>query len=79
MELLDALTKKRIAAAGLGVLHVEPLKPKDPIITLPNVVLSPHHAGQAPEVLRDGLLRAVTNVENYLKGAPTDVVVAPMR
>jgi len=77
--LLDALRQGRIAAAGLDVFHEEPLKPDDPILTLPNVVLSPHNAGQTPEVIRDGLLRAVTNVENFLKGAPTDLVVAPVK
>jgi phosphoglycerate dehydrogenase-like enzyme len=77
--LLDALRQNRIAAAGLDVFHEEPVKPDDPILTLPNVVLSPHNAGQTPEVIRDGLLRAVTNVENFLKGSPTDVVVAPVK
>jgi D-3-phosphoglycerate dehydrogenase len=77
--LLDALRQGRIAAAGLDVFHEEPLKPDDPVLTLPNVVLSPHNAGQTPEVIRDGLLRAVTNVETFLKGAPTDVVVAPVK
>jgi D-3-phosphoglycerate dehydrogenase len=77
--LLDALRHGRIAAAGLDVFHEEPVKPDDPILTLPNVVLSPHNAGQTPEVIRDGLLRAVANVENFLGGTPTDVVVAPVR
>jgi D-3-phosphoglycerate dehydrogenase / 2-oxoglutarate reductase len=76
--LLDALRNGRIAAAGLDVFHEEPVKPDDPVLTLANVVLSPHNAGQTPEVIRDGLLRAVANVENFLKGAPTDVVVAPV-
>jgi phosphoglycerate dehydrogenase-like enzyme len=77
--LLDALRQGRIAAAGLDVFHEEPVKPDDPVLTLPNVVLSPHNAGQTPEVIRDGLLRAVANVESFLKGAPTDVVVAPVK
>ena len=48
------------------------------LCALPNVVLSPHNAGQTAEVIRDGLLRAVENVENFLKGRPTDVVVQPV-
>jgi D-3-phosphoglycerate dehydrogenase len=77
--LLDALGKGKIAGAGLDVFHDEPLKADDPLLRLDTVVLSPHNAGQTPEVIRDGLLRAVQNVENFLKGAPTDVVVAPVR
>jgi phosphoglycerate dehydrogenase-like enzyme len=77
--LLDALSQNRIAGAGLDVFHDEPLKPGDPLVTLPSVVLSPHNAGQTPEVIRDGLLRAIENVENYLAGKPTDVVVAPVK
>lgn len=77
--LLEALRTKRIVAAGLDVFHDEPIKPGDPVLSLPNVVLSPHNAGQTPEVIRDGLLRAVENVANYLKGTPTDVVVQPLR
>jgi D-3-phosphoglycerate dehydrogenase len=77
--LLDALGKARIAAAGLDVFHDEPLKPGDAITTLANVVLSPHNAGQTPEVIRDGLLLAVQNVENFVAGRPTNVVVAPVK
>jgi D-3-phosphoglycerate dehydrogenase len=77
--LLDALSTGKLSAAGLDVFHDEPLKPDDPLLGMANVVLSPHHAGQTPEVVRDGLLAAVRNVENYLAGTPTDVVVAPVR
>ena len=74
--LLDALGEGRLSA-GLDVFDDEPLKPDDPILTLTNVVLSPHNAGQTPEVVRDGLLRAVENIQNFLQGRPSDVVVAP--
>jgi len=77
--LLDALGQSKIAGAGLDVFHDEPLKPGDALVTFPIVVLSPHNAGQTPEVIRDGLLRAIANVENYVKGTPTDVVVAPVK
>ncbi|MBI4591652.1 MAG: hypothetical protein HY725_22730 [Candidatus Rokubacteria bacterium] len=75
--LLEALRERKILGAGLDVFHEEPLKPADPILALPNVVLSPHIAGQTPEVIRDGLLRAVEIVAIFLKGSPTDVVVQP--
>jgi D-3-phosphoglycerate dehydrogenase len=74
--LLDALGAGRISA-GLDVFHDEPLAAGDPILALPNVVLSPHNAGQTPEVIRDGLLCAVENIENFLGGRPTGVVAAP--
>jgi D-3-phosphoglycerate dehydrogenase len=75
--LLDALAQGKIAGAALDVFHDEPLKSGNPLLGRDNVVLSPHNAGQTAEVIRDGLLRAVTNVENFLAGRPTDVVVAP--
>src|SRR5262249_3065541 len=77
--LLDALTQNKLGGAGLDVFHDEPIKPGDPILALPSVVLSPHNAGQTPEVIRDGLLRAIENVENYLAGKPTDTVVVPVK
>jgi phosphoglycerate dehydrogenase-like enzyme len=77
--LLDALATKKIAGAGLDVFHDEPLKPGDSILGFDTVVLSPHNAGQTAEVVRDGLLRAVKNVEGFLAGRPTDVVVAPVK
>jgi phosphoglycerate dehydrogenase-like enzyme len=72
--LVDALSSGRIAGAGLDVFHDEPIKPGDPLLGLPNTVLSPHNAGQTPEVRRDGLLLAVKNIENFLAGHPTNVV-----
>jgi D-3-phosphoglycerate dehydrogenase len=77
--LLDALAQGKLAGAGLDVFHDEPVKAGDPLLRLENVLLSPHNAGQTPEVIRDGLLRAVDNVEGFLRGTPTDVVVAPTR
>jgi D-3-phosphoglycerate dehydrogenase len=77
--LLAALKERRILGAGLDVFHQEPLAPNDPVLALPNVVCSPHNAGQTPEVIRDGLLAAVANVENFGKARPSNVVVAPIR
>ena len=72
--LLAALCAGRLAGAGLDVFHDEPLPPRDALLACTNAVLSPHNAGQTPEVRRDGLLRAIENVENFLAGRPTNVV-----
>jgi len=77
--LLGALKERKIMGAGLDVFHQEPLAADDPILALPNVIISPHNAGQTPEVIRDGLLRAVENIEHFLAGKPKDLVVSPAR
>lgn len=74
--LLEVLGSRRIAGAGLDVFHDEPVKPGDPLLASPYTVISPHNAGQTPEVRRDGLLAAIENVENFLAGNPTNVVLA---
>jgi phosphoglycerate dehydrogenase-like enzyme len=72
--LLAALKSGKIAGAGLDVFHDEPLKAGDELLQCPNTVLSPHNAGQTPEVRRDGLLKAIENVESFLAGKPANVV-----
>lgn len=72
--LYEVLANQRIAGAGLDVFHDEPLKAGDPILGFANTVLSPHNAGQTPEVRRDGLLLAIENVERFLAGKPQNVV-----
>jgi D-3-phosphoglycerate dehydrogenase len=75
--LVEALREGRLAGAALDVFHEEPVPPDDPILSLPNVVLTPHNAGMTREVIDGGLVRAVENIERFLAGAPRDVVVAP--
>jgi len=51
--LYDALTSGTIAGAGLDVFHTEPPDPSHPLLTLDNVIASPHTAGITEEATRD--------------------------
>jgi phosphoglycerate dehydrogenase-like enzyme len=44
--LLSALADGRIRAAGLDCFHEEPLPPSSPFWSLPNVLVTPHSAGE---------------------------------
>lgn len=65
--LVDILRAERIGGAGLDVFHEEPIPAGDPILELPNVLLTPHNAGTTPEVIEAGLERAVENIERFLR------------
>ena len=43
--LIDALQEGRIAAAGLDVFEKEPIDPDNPLLSMDNVVVTPHSAG----------------------------------
>ena len=51
--LYDVLTTGVIAGAGIDVFHDEPPDPAHPLLTLDNVVASPHTAGITVEATRD--------------------------
>ncbi|WP_368234417.1 C-terminal binding protein [Anaerotruncus rubiinfantis] len=42
--LIRALQEKKIAAAGLDVLEREPIAPQSPLLSMPNVIVTPHAA-----------------------------------
>ncbi|MBI5619457.1 hydroxyacid dehydrogenase [Candidatus Gottesmanbacteria bacterium] len=47
--LVAALTNRQIAGAALDVFATEPLPADSPLLSLPNVILTPHVAGQSRE------------------------------
>ncbi|MFA5175242.1 MAG: phosphoglycerate dehydrogenase [Patescibacteria group bacterium] len=46
--LIQALSEKKIAGAGLDVFEKEPLPVDSPLLTFPNVLLTPHNANSSP-------------------------------
>jgi len=69
-EMIEALKNRPDVTAVLDVTYPEPCAPDSPLLTLPNVVLTPHIAGsQGPECRRMGLYM-VEELKRYLNGEP---------
>jgi phosphoglycerate dehydrogenase-like enzyme len=78
--LIDALENGRLAGAGLDVTEIEPLPAESPLWDVPNLVITPHIAGDSSEkerrcieILRENLLRyangeALVNVIDKQRG-----------
>ena len=53
--LIQALQEERVGAAGLDVMREEPLPVSSPLWTMPNVLITPHKAGETQR-LEDGVI-----------------------
>jgi phosphoglycerate dehydrogenase-like enzyme len=73
--LVRALQEGRIGAAALDVFEEEPLPKDSPLWTMPNVIVSPHMAGDFAG-WREALVELfVENLQRYLTGRPLKNVV----
>lgn len=66
--LTDALRTGRLAAAGLDVFAAEPVRADNPLLTLTNVVLTPHVTWYTADTMRRYLELAVDNCERIRDG-----------
>lgn len=76
--LFEALRDGRLFGAGLDVAEVEPMRPDDPLLGLPNCIVTPH-VGSATRRTRLAMAEiAVDNVLAGLRGEPLRTpVMAP--
>jgi len=75
--LTAALKSKRIAGAALDVFHDEPLSHDDPLMTLDNVILTPHIAGYSEESLIAVRRDAAQAVVDALSGKRPQFLLNP--
>jgi D-3-phosphoglycerate dehydrogenase len=88
--LYEALRDRRLAGAGMDVFEQEPIDPDDPILTLDNVIVTPHALCWTDEcegIMGESVLRSIqeiaagkvpTNVVNY-EAADTPAMQAKLR
>jgi len=68
--LIEALAIGQIAMAGLDVYREEPLPASSALLTLPNVVLSPHTGGGSQRSRALDRPAALANILRFFQGEP---------
>lgn len=73
--MIESLKNKTIAGAGLDVFETEPLPKDNELLKLDNVVMTPHTAFYTHEAIDRLNSICIDNIENFLKGEPTNKIV----
>jgi phosphoglycerate dehydrogenase-like enzyme len=68
--LFDALQSGRVSAAGLDVFASEPTGADNPLLSLPNVIATPHIAWLTPQTLERSIGVIVENCRRLRDGEP---------
>ncbi len=74
--LTKALQSGHLGGAGLDVFEHEPLRADDPLLSLPNVVLTPHVAAGTRDALIEKMDAAFANMVRVTRGEPLLHVVS---
>jgi D-3-phosphoglycerate dehydrogenase len=75
--LIRALREDWIAGAGLDVLEQEPPEPGNPLLGMPNVLLTPHTAGQSEDSMADNHRQSVDKVLGFFEGRWPETALNP--
>jgi len=77
LALIRALREGWIAGAGLDVLAQEPPDPASPLLSMPNVLLTPHTAGHSEDAMADNREQSIERVLAFLQGRCPDTALNP--
>ncbi len=75
--LFEALTRGKLAAAGLDVWEEEPISRDNPLLNLPNVVCTPHVAGLSETATRNIATQVAEEILRVLRGEKPKVLGNP--
>ena len=73
--LYEALILKHLAGAALDVLKPWPEDTPSPLVSLPNVIITPHIGGATHEAALRGVQILAAQIDRYLAGQPMQYVV----
>ena len=77
--LIEALRQGHILAAGLDTQAKEPADPANPLLTLPNVTLTPHTAGPTVDSFRKRFQNGYANIQRVSNDQPPLWIIPEMR
>lgn len=77
VTLYDALANGKIAGAAMDVLKYDPNRPTNPLLTLRNVIVTPHIGGATFETTTKGAEIVARQLQRYLSGLPLETVINP--
>jgi D-3-phosphoglycerate dehydrogenase len=73
----EALSKGIIAGAGIDVFAEEPVRVDNPLLSAPNIVISPHSAAMTREAVRNMGVQCVAGCLAVLRGERWPAVANP--
>lgn len=76
--LYNSLTKGEIAGVGMDVSEKEPIDPGNPLLSLPNVILTPHSAWYTEEAQESLQIQAAQEIARVLRGEKPVNLVNPL-
>jgi glycerate dehydrogenase len=73
-DLADALGSGKLAGAGVDVVSDEPMKADSPLLSAPNILITPHIAWASRASRKCLIDRIASNIGAWVSGAPQNVV-----